>query len=136
MVAEIDEYLKDNILHHYKVNSEVFNGLNTFINNRDKRLTSLFLRNLFNGKNGTIICNGINVVAEFQRLRKLYGKHNFDTCVRGRNTSKIEIRLGDNSIITTYCQMNFYKWLNEMGIDKWMNENIDTLLMSKIEIKN
>jgi hypothetical protein len=65
MVAEIDEYLKDNILHHYKVNSEVFNGLNTFINNRDKRLTSLFLRNLFNGKNGTIICNGINVVADF-----------------------------------------------------------------------
>lgn len=127
MVAEIDEYLKDNLLYHYKINSKVFDGLNTFINSRDKRLTSLFLRNLFNGKNGNIMCNGINIVSEFQRLRKLYGKHNFDTCVRGRNTSKIEIRRENDSIITTYCQLNFYKWLNETGIDKWLNENINLL---------
>ena len=128
MVAEIDEYLRENLLNHYKTDKEVFDNLNTFINRRDKRLTSLFLRNLFNVKNGTVFCNGINIVSEFQRLRKLYGKHNFDTCVRGRNTSKIEIRREDSSIITTYCQLNFYKWLHENKIDKWLNENIQMLV--------
>lgn len=126
-MPEIDYNLRDNLVTFYKMNTQAFAELNEFVTNRDKRITANFLSKLFSSNNSFYV-NDININVEFGKKRRIFGKANFDTCVRGRNTNRICIINGNTKLYTTYCQLNFFKWLYENNLHKWMIEEYSSII--------
>lgn len=67
----------------------------------------------------------INLYSSYKDQLKAYSKLQFDPF---RRHDRLTIKINNSSIETTIAQLNFFKWIIEIKLTDWLNENI-----SKVE---
>ena len=72
-----------------------------------------------------------DVYSDYRGLLKGYKKHTFDPfCREDKNVAKIPFKYAkDKFILTTFGQLNFYKWAIQNEVLKYIEENYDNIKM-------
>lgn len=78
--------------------------------------------------NNTIIYNNVNISSSYKEKLKKYHKKFFDPCSRG---NRIPFFITKNEcIITTICQLNFFKWFIQTKIYEYVISNFTQIKKS------
>lgn len=103
-----------------------------FLQNQNKislRVIDYFLTNYC--QNNKVMLDKFNVYQSYKIQLKNFHKKYFDPCSRGLRVPFFYQK--DKCILTTICQLNFFKWFIENKIDKYVLENYE---MIKKHMKN
>lgn len=128
--------LKDKLIDYYKKEDNLLVLFNV-INKKSKyslRVIEWFVTNYCKKHLVVYQVNGkqFNVYKKYKDTLKSYTKEKFDPFKRTKQNNvfckklKLKNNLGE-SIETTLCQMNFFKWLISNNVHKYIEANIDLI---------
>ena len=137
--------LKENLLFFYK-NQKNIEVLFNVINKRSNyslRVIEWFVTNYAKKISVTYNVNGkpFNVYKKYKDALKSYTKEKFDPFKRTKNIKdKFDLynKYTKETIETTICQLNFFKWLISNNIHEYLDKNINKIkeeMRKKFSIK-
>jgi len=75
-----------------------------------------------------------NIYIQYQARLKSHHKDYFDPFKRIKECEKFEFETNGFKFITTLCQLNFFQWVIENDILKYIERNIDLIVHNKKEV--
>jgi len=75
-----------------------------------------------------------NIYIQYQARLKSHHKDYFDPFKRVKECDKFEFETNGFKFITTLCQLNFFQWIIENDILKFIENNLETIIKNKKEV--
>lgn len=75
-----------------------------------------------------------NIYIQYQARLKSHHKDYFDPFKRIKECDKFEFETREFKFVTTLCQLNFFQWIIENDILKFIENNLATIIQNKKEV--